>query len=247
MQNAISQLGALRVKQLVALYARQMCIPDILHIDYVCNACCTNTDLAPNMNSGRRFLSPPEECVQQWVAKFKNGYDERISVRSSRLPGTIPDNAVNTILSAGLNQSAEQINLIIYAHRLSMSAENILGLLLEEFLFSKLSPYGWAMAWGETIRSVDFCNASGSLLQVKNRSNSENSSSSRVREGTQIMKWFRVNANNGRYLWDGLDSIVGIHPGLTLNEEAFQRFIKEVLSNNPNALAIEPNNPWGQL
>ena len=45
-----------------------------------------------------------------------------------------------------------------------MSAENILGILLEEFLFEKLSPAGWAMAWGETVKHVDFCHKDGRLL-----------------------------------------------------------------------------------
>jgi len=64
-------------------------------------------------------------------------------------------------------------------------------------LADNLIAYGWHCAWGETIRSVDFCSEDGQLLQIKNRSNSENSSSSRVREGTNIIKWFRVNALTG--------------------------------------------------
>ena len=164
------------------------------------------------------------------------------------MPGTVPDRAVDIILSAGLHcHLLDFIHQIVYAHRLGMSAENILGLMLEEFLFSKLSQYGWAMAWGETIKSVDFCNASGFLLQVKNRSNSENSSSSKIRSGKPIEKWFRVNANNGRYEWEALNAIVGACPGLELNEGAFQKFIEDVLKRNPDALAIEPDNPWAQI
>ncbi len=249
MENAIKELGVAQVKHLVVLYAEQMNLPAELHIDYVCNVCCENPDLAPNMNGNKKnsFLSP-EECIKQWVLKFKHGYEERISMRKSKMPGTIPDKAIETILSAGLHcHIFDQIRQIVYAHRLGMSAENILGLLLEEFLFSKLSSYGWAMAWGETIKSVDFCNASGFLLQVKNRSNSENSSSSKIRTGKSIEKWFRVNAANGRYEWDTLKNIVGSLPGQDLSEESFQKFIKEVLGKNPAALAIEPDNPWAKI
>ncbi len=166
------------------------------------------------------------------------------------MPGTVPDNAVNIILSTGLHchvLDQNHIQSIVYAHRLGMSAENILGLLLEEFLFTKLSPFGWAMAWGETIKSVDFCNAEGFLLQVKNRSNSENSSSSKIRSGKPIEKWFRINATNGKCQWDELNAIVGAHSGLELNEKTFQQFIKEVLEKNPEALAIEPANPWVKI
>ena len=246
MQNAIEKLGATRIKQMVAHLAEQLNIPSELHIDYVCSVCCDNLDLAPNINGRKKKnLFSAEECVEQWVLKFKHGYDERISVRKSKLPGTVPDKAVNIILSTGLHcHYVDHIQSIIYAHRLGMSAENILGLLLEEFLFNRLSPFGWAMAWGETIKSVDFCNAEGFLLQVKNRSNSENSSSSQIRSGKPIEKWFRVNATNGRYQWDELNAIVGSHSGLELNEKSFQEFIEDVLKKNPAALAIEPDNPW---
>jgi hypothetical protein len=40
-------------------------------------------------------------------------------------------------------------------NRLPMSAENILGLLLEEFLAEQLADYGWFCGWGEVIRHVD--------------------------------------------------------------------------------------------
>ncbi len=49
---------------------------------------------------------------------------------------------------------------VIWAHRLAMSAENILGVFLEEYLFEKPSSHGWSMAWGETIKHVDLCSSS---------------------------------------------------------------------------------------
>lgn len=245
MRNAIEMLGSSEVKRLVADYANELRIPSELHIDYVCAACCTNPDLAPNENGNKKSgLLSPAQCVRHWVGRFLRGYQDRISQRESKMPGTIPDEAVNIIIEAGLGGlNHEQTNTVVYAHRLAMSAENILGLLLEEFLFSRLSSHGWAMAWGETIRSVDFCNEDGLLLQIKNRSNSENSSSSKIREGRPIKKWFRVNATTGRYEWGKLRPIVGATVD-SLNEESFQAFITESLQHNPAALAIEPQNPW---
>jgi transcriptional regulator with XRE-family HTH domain len=70
----------------------------------------------------------------------------------------------------------------------------------EEYLAEKLLPYGWYCCWGETMKSVDFCTQNGDLLQVKNRSNSENSSSNKIRQGTAIIKWHRINASNGSLL-----------------------------------------------
>ena len=102
------------------------------------------------------------------------------------------------------------------------------------------------MAWGETIRAVDFCDKNGRLLQIKNRSNSENSSSSKIRDGKPIEKWFRVDAMTGRYEWEKLAIITG-RTIAGLDEASFQAFIINTLKRNPKALAIEPDNPWPKL
>lgn len=243
MKNAILELGASATKDLVRQYADELHIPPYLHIDSVCEACCANVDLAPDMNAKKKKnLLAPEECVLEWVKHFMRGYNERISVRKSKSPSTVPDQAIDKILQVGLSSDLVHVHRIMFAHRLSMSAENILGLLLEEYLFERLSPHGWAMAWGETVKSVDFCNKEGVLLQIKNRSNTENSSSNKVRVGMPIEKWYRVNATTGHYEWDKLVRIVGEIPGL--NEMDFQGYIETVLHNNPQALAVDHDNPW---
>ena len=245
MINEIKEFGSSKVHSKILAVSKNMNIPSNLHIDYVSKVCCEFSELAPDMNSGKkRNLLSAQECIRTWVEKFFHGYNERISQHTSKMPGTVPDDAVNIIIKAGLPKlSDKQVSEIVYAHRLGMSAENILGLLLEEFLFEKLAPAGWAMAWGETVKHVDFCHKDGRLLQIKNRSNSENSSSSKIRDGKPIEKWFRVNANNGKYQWEKLSEIVGTSiPGL--NEEEFQRFITQTLKQNPVALAIEPQSPW---
>lgn len=248
MLTAINKFGAKEVCRRVAVIAQSLNIPTRLHIDYVCKACCEVPEIAPVMNKGRKQkLLTPEQCISVWVEKFLRGYNSRISCCESKMPGTIPDEAIGIIIQASVTKlSKEQIGRIIYAHRLAMSAENILGLLLEEFLFEKLSSAGWAMAWGETVRAVDFCDKNGRLLQIKNRSNSENSSSSKIREGKPIEKWFRVDATTGRYEWDRLATITG-RTIVGLDEASFQRFIMDTLKRNPKALAIEPNNPWPKL
>ncbi|NJK52451.1 MAG: SinI family restriction endonuclease [Leptolyngbyaceae cyanobacterium SU_3_3] len=89
-----------------------------------------------------------------------------------------------------------------------------------------------------------FCNTDGSLLQVKNRSNSENSSSSRVRINQPIEKWYRVDARTGLYRWSYFNEKYGTG---RFSEDNFVTFVQRVLTGNPNALAIEPNNPWQQI
>ena len=79
-------------------------------------------------------------------------------------------------------------------HRDSMAAENFIGNLLESYLDRKLSNYGWVWCCGEMVKSVYFINPESNgftLLQVKNRDNSENSSSKSIRDGTTILHWFR--------------------------------------------------------
>ncbi|BAU44747.1 SinI family restriction endonuclease [Leptolyngbya sp. O-77] len=152
---------------------------------------------------------------------------------------------MHSIINARLpGLTTEQLEQIKYAHRLSMSAENIQGLLLEEFLAEQLADYGWYCCWGESVRHVDFCNVDGSLLQVKNRSNSENSSSSRVRINRPIEKWYRVDARTGSYRWSYFNDKYSTD---RFSEENFVTFVQRILSANPNALAIELNNPWQDL
>jgi hypothetical protein len=207
-------------------------------INHVFQACLDNPDLIPTNISTK---DAAEGAIKRWVQKYKAAYESRISVHRSNQPNTIADPIVDVIIQGRLTHlSKNDLIKIKFAHRLSMSAENILGLLLEEFLALHLGPKGWHCAWGETIRSVDFCSSRGKLLQIKNRSNSENSSSSRVREGTSILKWYRVDATSGSYLWEDLNARFKV----SCSEDSFREFVHDALAHNPDALAIEPTNPW---
>lgn len=209
-------------------------------IGFLISALSSNVNLAPDI---KKAVSAPEEILLVWLQKIESGYSKRISKRKSNYPGTMPDAMVSKIIKARLTRLRPMdLQRINDAHRLSMSAENILGLFLEEFLFVSLKKYGWHCAWGECIRSVDFINETGALLQIKNRSNSENSSSSKVREGTSIEKWFRVDAISGAYNWTKLNQIIG--SGCNLSEELFEGFVKNTLLANPDALAVETQNAW---
>jgi hypothetical protein len=200
-------------------------------------ACYRNPGLSPDLKG-----YTPEVLAQSWLRKYCKSYESRISRRISQPPRTVADRVVNTIINARLTGlTAEHLEQIHYAHRLSMSAENIQGLLLEEFLAEQLAEYGWYCCWGESVRHVDFCNIDDSLLQVKNRSNSENSSSSRVRINQPIEKWYRVDARTGLYRWSYFNEKYGTD---RFSEETFIIFVQRVLTSNPEALAVEVKNPW---
>ena len=112
-------------------------------------------------------------------------------------PTTIPDDAVSVILQQCCNFTEEQTEQIKVEHQLSMSAENLVGALLERYIAQVLEPHGWIWCAGDFVRAIDFIkyNQSTKLweaVQVKNRDNTENSSSSAIRQGTTIEKWFRT-------------------------------------------------------
>ncbi len=181
--------------------------------------------------------------IKKWLEKYKKGYESRASQRLSNPLGTVADPIIEKIIGARLsNLTDEELKKISFAHRLGMSAENILGLLLEEYLSINLKSGGWHCAWGETVKSVDFVNEDGGLLQIKNRSNSENSSSSAIRNGTEIEKWYRIKADRIEYMWGTLNQICNT---TNLSEEAFVDFATSCVLNNPGCIVVETENPWG--
>lgn len=212
-------------------------------IKYVFSAIVEDGERVPKNIGGEK--DDEATVILKWVTKYKNGYEGRATQRVSNLPGTVADPIIEKIIGARItNLDDQDLESITYAHRLSMSAENILGLILEEYLSNNLIQSGWHCAWGETVKSVDFVNKDGSLLQIKNRSNSENSSSSAIRKGTEIQKWFRIKANRVEYMWGSLNEICGTSH---LSEDAFSEFATSCLTANPHCLAVEKNNPWTEV
>ena len=199
-----------------------------------------NNEAAPN-NIGGKY-DDEKSCIEKWANKFINAVNNRTSLRISNLSKTVPDPIIEKIIGERISKlSSQELNSITFAHRLAMAAENIQGALLEEYLAEELDKHGWSCAWGETVKAVDFVGSKGELLQVKNRSNSENSSSSAIRNGTQIEKWYRIEANRVEYKWEELNKMLGISH---LSENGFVKFVGRVLKQNPECLAIEAENPW---
>ncbi len=135
-------------------------------------------------------------------------------------------------------------------HNLFMSAENIQGNLLEEYISGVIRPYGWIWCNGNVLRAIDFCSSDGAvLLQIKNKSNTENSSSSAIRTGTNIKKWYRLGTQtrNGEKLpsskWEILNAIInshvtsGIAPDCNMNEQSYQDFLRSVTLKNKEIIS----------
>jgi hypothetical protein len=210
-------------------------------VQTVLSVCCRFPTLCSTFGQANLFS---QAHISKWLEKYFNGYNKRPSKRISKKIGTIPDEIIDTIISVRLpSLDNSKISAIKSAHRLSMAAENILGLLLEEYLAERLLFYGWYCCWGDTMKSVDFCTQNGDLLQVKNRSNSENSSSNKIRQGTPIIKWHRINASNGACYWDVLNERVGC---TELSESDFSSFVRKTITDNPAAVYIEDDNVWNE-
>ncbi len=152
--------------------------------------------------------------------------------KAPQAPTTVPDEMVSVILNEYFDIEESQLERVKQEHSLSMGAENLVGELLERYLASVLEPRGWIWCSGAMVKAVDFIKPPGQnqsnwrLLQVKNRDNSENSSSSAIRVGTTIEKWFRTFSRKAGSNWAAFpDPSLRQH----LSEPNFKAFVRHYL------------------
>ena len=187
--------------------------------------------LVPNIRGNINSL---RDYILKWDIKYKKGYENRPSKKTSIKSSTIPDRAVKYIFGLLVNGDETLLSDAEMHHSKFMKIENLVGSLIEEYLSEKLKYKNWYCAWGESIKSVDFYSVNGDLLQVKTSDNLENSSSSKVREGTQIKKWFRrYSKKDDVYNWEQLEEITGVK---NLNENDFRKFSSMIIKKNPQIL-----------
>lgn len=209
------------------------------------NVAISAPSLFPNINM------PDTESYEGYLWRWIKGYEDAMnnppSKRTASPKSSCSDPAIKTIVqyATGVDEktSDEQSN----HHNLFMSAENIQGNLLEEFINREIRKFGWI--WWNVLRAVDFCFYDGSfLLQIKNKSNTENSSSSAIRTGTTIKKWYRLGTRTSGgikipdYKWDDLNTIINSHSIIpsekcNLSEEVYQAFLKEVATRNKKIIS----------
>lgn len=152
-------------------------------------------------------------------------------------PKTFPDLAVYEFLKENKDYSDEIIQNVIQYHYDAMGAENILGHFLEEFINENKEDDSWIWCSGSVVDKIDFIQkvenenkeTSWRALQIKASSNTENSSSSEVRENTEILFWCRRNATKkNSQNWDKLQEFIN---NKNLNEENFLEFLREKAKN----------------
>jgi hypothetical protein len=132
---------------------------------------------------------------------------------------------VSIVMQAAYGYSESETEKIKIEHQHSMCAENCVGALLERYIDSILRFHGWVWCCGDFIKAVDFIYPTSkgwNALQIKNRDNSENSSSSAIRNNTKIQKWFRTYSKTGETNWNNLPSLM-VNKGLS--EEGFISYV----------------------
>jgi len=151
-------------------------------------------DKNPEQFSSRKKKDRPNPRTQSGREEIGKIIDSAREKRHlPREPKTVPDEVVSIILELYFDVSPEKLECIKIEHQLSMAAENIVGELLERYISEACREHGsdWVQAYGDVVKAVDFIRKDGDgweLLQVKNRDNSENSSSQAIRDGTSIKK-----------------------------------------------------------
>ena len=151
-------------------------------------------------------------------------------------PKTFPDKAVYEYLKSLKNYDDEKIKNVIEYHYDAMGAENILGHYLEEFINENKSNDNWVWCSGSVVDKIDFIQkveknnqVTWKALQIKTSSNTENSSSSEVRDNTEILIWCRRNAiKKDSQNWDKLRTIMNSEK---LTEENFLSFLRKKAKN----------------
>jgi hypothetical protein len=143
-------------------------------------------------------------------------------------PQTVTDPVVYGIV---FSRMGNETAALLESRKWINAVEGAVGHLLERYIFSCASPHGWAWCAGSTVRATDFVKKTPSgwiQLQVKNRDNTENSSSTAIRNGTPIRKWFRFYSRSGKTNWDTLPVVMGENCGAS--ENGFRKCIEGEIS-----------------
>lgn len=185
-----------------------------------------------NIKRGEPFDINNPNHIKAIKARFIDGRKPKHPAE----PRTITDSAYLEVMISYYDRK-EPRELIEEIHKIAMASENIVGEILERYIANELEPYGWVWASGAVLHAVDFVyrqnDGTWAFLQVKNRDNSENSSSQSVRNGTTIKKWFRSfsvarrkRATNTN--WEGFPDLP---EGAALTEKDFVIYLREYLQN----------------
>ena len=201
-------------------------------------------DLFPGIREPKGGLTE-EEYLQRWIDKYLSALSNPPSKRIAEKKKTCSDPALKRIVKKTMSLSDDDANNAEMYHNLFMAAENVQGNLLEEYIAGEIKAFGWIWCQGSCLRAIDFCKDDGSvLLQIKNKYNTENSSSSAIRDGTSIKKWYRLKDKTIKgikypsFNWDALNELINNHldedcsDTCEMTEDTYAAFLDKVISSN---------------
>lgn len=192
-------------------------------------------EIAAKVYDGLYVENNDATMEKKFIDKFYRGFMDRPSVKKSLPTKTVFDYSTDSILSALIPEiDVNMLNLIRYGHKISMAADSIIGMMLDEYIHINLRPYGWTCCWGNAMQGVDVCSSSGDMIHVRNKSNTEVSNNDRNRTQQSVKKWFRINAYTGKTKWDDLNLLVGKID--LFSEDGFRDFVYDITRRNPSCL-----------
>lgn len=196
---------------------------------------CKFLEAYPEFLSWRGKAKPDlsdESGIKKIAGKFLAA---RTKKDTPKEPATVPDEVVSIVMNVVYGYPLGDLERIKTEHKHSMSAENIVGVLLERYIASVIEGDGWVWCAGDFVKAIDFLfydekTKVWHALQVKNRDNTENSSSAAIRSGRSldIKKWFRTFAKTGKDNWTAFpiqQDALG-----SLSEDDFRAFVSQYLA-----------------
>lgn len=190
-----------------------------------------------------------EIWFEKWIEKYVTAWKTLPSKKAAKQKGTVTDEALIRMVEAPAFAGSRDLAYEWATHHnLFMSAENIGGNLLEEYIAKKVAPFGWIWCRGTILTAIDFCHRDCThMFQVKNKTNTENSSGKGFRESRGAQVWHRMRAErqNGEIVtyWPDLVNILQSPGGLCegidqtlLNEEDYLNFVEGVATQNSNLI-----------
>lgn len=217
---------------------------DFLNLEILFEIAMSNKELFPNIKKCSNY----EDYIKKWTKSYLDNISPHLRKASPK--SSCSDPAITTIVMYSKDIDSEKAKKWLDHHNLFMSAENIQGNLLEEYISFKIRPYGWLWCKGNIFRAIDFCTIDGkTFLQIKNKSNTENSSSSAIRSGTDIIKWYRLGTKTEKglkipnYKWNELNFIVSdkradgfeLQP-CNMSEQDYIKFLIDVSRQTPEII-----------
>ena len=210
-------------------------------LDIIFNIVLRDKERFPSINLGNDISY--ERYIERWIKSYSDAENNTPSKHIANPKSSCSDPAVKKLVEIATGISESEANAQERHHNLFMSAENIQGDLLEEYIAINIRKFGWLWCKGNIIRAVDFCSEDGLVyLQIKNKNNTENSSSSAIREGTEIKKWYRLGTSKQggicfpAYKWENLNEIINSNnsftPKCNLSEQDYITFVSKVAAEN---------------